>query len=189
MNVFLDFEASSLSDKSHPIEVAWIFEDGRSESHLIAPAPTWDDWDDAAERIHGISRTTLSKDGAPHDMVARRMLDQLSHHDLFASAPSWDGKWLSLLLRTAGLPRHALRLKDTDVALRESATRILRDAVPPDRLEPVTTDLIAWATATKQAMPEHRALADAAEERAVWQRLEERARGIASGWAFGRTGP
>jgi len=188
MNVFLDFEASSLSDKSHPIEVAWIFEDGRSESHLIAPAPTWDDWDEAAERIHGISRTTLQSEGAPHDMVARRMLEQLSGHDLFASAPSWDGKWLSLLLRTAGLSRHALRLKDTDVALRESAMRILSDVVPPDRLEPLTTDLIAWATATKQATPEHRALADAAEERAVWQRLEERARAIASGQASDRAG-
>ena len=39
MNVFLDFEASSLSDHSYPIEIAWVFEDGRSQSHMIAPAP------------------------------------------------------------------------------------------------------------------------------------------------------
>ena len=40
-------------------------------------------------------------------------------HDLLASAPSWDGKWLSALLRAAGLPRHSLRLRDSDEAMRE----------------------------------------------------------------------
>lgn len=34
---FPGFEASSLSDRSYPIEVAWVFQDGRSEDHLIAP--------------------------------------------------------------------------------------------------------------------------------------------------------
>lgn len=49
MLVFLDFEASSLSKQSYPIEVAWVFEDGRSEEYLIRPAPIWTDWDSAAE--------------------------------------------------------------------------------------------------------------------------------------------
>ena len=39
MLVFLDFEASSLGKRSYPIEVGWVFEDGRSEAHLIRPAP------------------------------------------------------------------------------------------------------------------------------------------------------
>ena len=39
MLVFLDFEASSLAKRGYPIEVAWVFEDGRAESHLIRPAP------------------------------------------------------------------------------------------------------------------------------------------------------
>ena len=51
MIVFLDFEASSLSDDSYPIEVGWVFEDGRTEAHLIRPAPAWTDWDPAAEAI------------------------------------------------------------------------------------------------------------------------------------------
>jgi hypothetical protein len=38
MRTFLDFEASSLSDESYPVEVAWVFEDGHAESHLIRPA-------------------------------------------------------------------------------------------------------------------------------------------------------
>jgi hypothetical protein len=100
--VFLDFEASSLAKRGYPIEVAWVFEDGTSKSHLIHPAPGWDDWDEEAEAIHGIARETLMRDGTPHGVVARRMVGQLTDHDLLASAPSWDGKWLSALLRSAG---------------------------------------------------------------------------------------
>jgi len=179
MDVFLDFEASSLADRSYPIEVAWVFEDGRSESHLIAPAPDWTDWNPDAERIHGIAREILVREGVAHDVVAARMVEQLTGHSLFASAPSWDGKWLSALLRAAGLPRHMLRLKDTDVALRETAEPILRSVVPPDRLEAIVKDLMAQANATKDNTPAHRALADAREERSVWHRLRDAATALA----------
>jgi hypothetical protein len=77
MKVFLDSEASSLSDRSYPIEVAWVFQDERSEQHLIAPAPASNEWDDAAEVIHDISRATLAAGGKPHDMVANRMVEAL----------------------------------------------------------------------------------------------------------------
>ncbi|MDY0957258.1 transcriptional regulator [Sphingomonas sp. CFBP8993] len=179
MNVFLDFEASSLDDRSYPIEVAWVFEDERSESHLIAPAPDWTDWNPDAERIHGIAREILVREGVAHDVVAARMVEQLTGHSLFASAPSWDGKWLSALLRAAGLPRHTLRLKDTDIALRETAEGILRGVVPQDRLEAIVNDLMARANATKDNAPAHRALADAREERSVWQRLRDAATALA----------
>ena len=84
MLVFLDFEASSLAKKSYPIEVAWVFEDGRDESHLIRPPLRWDDWDAEAEAIHHIPRATLEAEGTPHDIVARRMVEVLSGHALFA---------------------------------------------------------------------------------------------------------
>ena len=109
MFVFLDFEASSLTKLSNPIEVAWVFEKGTSESHLIRPATQWTDCDEKADAADHILRETLETEGTPHDEVARRMVDQLSDHILFASAPSWDGKWLSALLHAAKLPRHALR--------------------------------------------------------------------------------
>ena len=135
MKVFLDFEASSLSDRSYPIEIAWVFQDGRSESHLIAPAPGWVDWDEAAEAIHGIAQATLVSDGEPHEVVAHRLVEALTGFDLFASAPSWDGKWLSSLLRAAALPRQLLRLRDTDEALRETAMEILRPVLSAARLD------------------------------------------------------
>src|SRR3546814_10143957 len=86
----------SLSKASYPIEVAWVFEDGRSESHLIRPAEQWSDWRADAEEIHHISQSRLQAEGTPYEQVALRMVSELSGHELFSSAPSWDGKWLSL---------------------------------------------------------------------------------------------
>nr|WP_183982459.1 transcriptional regulator [Sphingomonas jinjuensis] len=185
MKVFLDFEASSLSDHSFPVEVAWVFQDGRSESHLIRPAPDWTDWDAEAEAIHGLSRDMLATDGEPHEVVASRMVEALADHELFASAPSWDGKWLSALLRGAGLPRHALRLRDTDEAMRATATEILQGVVPGARLDVEVHALVAQANAGKQADPAHRALADAQEEYATWCRLRQAARELAGRGADG----
>jgi hypothetical protein len=167
MLVFLDFEASSLAKLSYPIEVAWVFEDGREESHLIRPAAQWTDWDAAAEAIHHIPRAALEAEGSPYDVVARRMIETLTGHDLFASAPSWDGKWLSALLRAAKLPRHALRLRDTEEAQRDTATAILRDAVPAELLGRAVAEVVTLAEVRDREVPAHRALADARDE---WER-------------------
>src|SRR3569623_3275924 len=120
MLAFLDFEASSLADRSYPIEVGWVFADGAGESHLIRPAPEWTDWSEEAQAIHGIDRAELLAKGTSHEEVAHRMVDVLTGHPLCASAPSWDGKWLSALLRAAGLTRNALRMRKTDEELAET---------------------------------------------------------------------
>ena len=178
MKVFLDFEASSLADRSHPIEVAWVFQNGRSESHLIVPAPNWTDWDDKAEAIHHITREMLATEGEPHDQVARRMIEALTGHDLFASAPSWDGKWLSALLRAAGIPRHALRLRETDAALRETAAEMLGPHIAGPRLDIAVHNLVAKAGAGGNEPPAHRALADAVAEYEKWVRTRDAARAL-----------
>jgi hypothetical protein len=176
MLVFLDFEASSLARHSYPIEVAWVFEDGTSEAHLIRPAPGWDDWDAAAEAIHRIPRETLLAEGVAHDVVARRMVERLTGHDLTASAPSWDGKWLSTLLRAASLPRHSLRLRDTDDVQREAARAILREMVPTDQLNTTVESIRIHAIAARSGqVTAHRALADAIEERERWYAVREAA--------------
>lgn len=173
MRVFLDFEASSLGKNGYPIEVAWMFEDGVSESHLIRPAPQWRDWDTAAEAVHGIGRERLEQEGEDHERVAARMMDYLSGHRLYASAPSWDGKWLSALLRAAGLPRHSLRLADTEEAQRESAAEVLRPVVAADRLDAVIDDILVRARVADRQPPAHRALADAQQELRRWQKVGE----------------
>lgn len=168
--VFLDFEASSLGKHGFPVQVGWVFEDGEAEEHLIAPAPEWEEWSDEAEAIHGFSRERLRRDGEPHETVARRMVAVLSGHDLFASAPSWDGQWLSRLLRAAGLPRHALRLRDTDEALAAVVAETLAAGGIPNEEQETLASLVIAATraAGEQAgPPEHTALADARRERQV----------------------
>jgi hypothetical protein len=52
------------------------------------PALAWNDWDDVAEAVHGISRAMLQAEGKPHEEVANRKVEALTGHDLFASAPS-----------------------------------------------------------------------------------------------------
>lgn len=172
MIVFLDFEASSLSDDSYPIEVAWAAEDGSTEQHLIRPAPAWTDWSPAAERVHGINRETLLAEGEPHDEVARRTFETLSPHEVFVTAPSWDGKWMSVLLRSAGLPRHALRLKDADEAHLRAAEMGIGSALPDGEATAAALWLIAEAR--RQALsgpPAHRALPDAEAELSLWREV------------------
>jgi hypothetical protein len=172
MIVFLDFEASSLGKRSFPIEVGWVMEDGREESHLIRPAPGWDDWTEEAERIHGIPLARLRGEGTPHDVVAHRMVEELSGHALHASAPSWDGKWLSALLRAAALPRHALRLRDTEDAQREAALAILGAG----RTAEAEAIIAAVRDETERdGPPAHRALDDARSELERWREVRRRA--------------
>jgi hypothetical protein len=169
MIVFLDFEASSLARHSYPIEVAWVFEDSRCETHLIRPAPNWTDWDEQAEAIHHIPLERLKQEGMAHDALARHMVTELSGHDLTATAPSWDGKWLSALLRAAGLPRHSLRLRDTEEVQRETARAILEGCMAPDAVAAEVERLIADAAAGREHdPPAHRALADARAEHERW---------------------
>jgi hypothetical protein len=169
MRAFIDFEASSLGRRGYPIEVAWVFESGNSESFLIAPIEAWIDWDPAAEAIHGISRAQLSREGVSTDIVARRLVEALDGHDVFASAPSWDGKWLSALLRSADLPRHAIRVFDTDAALMELAAALLAPVLTSSEIHRATRKILADAESHFAGRrPAHRALPDAQLERERW---------------------
>ncbi|MBV9749507.1 MAG: transcriptional regulator, partial [Acetobacteraceae bacterium] len=123
------------------------------------------------------SRDRLLREGEAVETVARRMMDALSGHALYASAPSWDGQWLSRLLRAAGLPRHALRLGDTEEAQRLVARAVLETAglraeVGPGLLE---ESLGAARRAAEGAgRPAHRALDDARRELHLWRDVRRR---------------
>ena len=163
MAIFLDFEASSLSKASYPIEVGWVRPDGSGEALLIRPAPDWTDWDWEAERLHRLSRTRLFNEGLPVRQVADRLIALFAEDRVFASAPSWDGHWLSMLLRAAGEPRHLLRLEPTSTAFAEAARA--SGAVP------LATEIMALRARLNPEPVIHRALADARREHAVWQAL------------------
>ncbi|SDB21995.1 3'-5' exonuclease [Belnapia rosea] len=184
MIIFLDFEASSLGKGGFPIEVGWAAEDGTEEGHLIRPVPGWEEWSSEAEGIHGISLDRLMREGEPHDAVARRMVETLTGHDLFASAPSWDGQWLSKLLQAAGLPRHALRLRDTDEAQRDAVLAVLeRSGVPVGARRDILDGILEPARlAAKAGAPAHRALEDARGELRLWRDVVRQAEGVAGRW-------
>lgn len=168
MRAFLDFEASSLADASYPIEVGWVFESGESETHLIRPAPGWTDWDRDAADLHGLTRERLEAEGEPHDVIARRVLEALAPHEVYVSAPSWDGKWLSVLLRAAGLPRHAMRFRPTAEAHKAAVAEGLRR-------DPTAEELETIVAAARRRLPadlvNHRAAADAERELRLWREV------------------
>ncbi len=175
---FLDFEASSLGKHGYPIEVAWVFGNGGEEGYLIQPASSWTDWNAKAESIHGISRDQLRTEGLQVEEVARRMVSVLTGCALYATAPSWDGKWLSKLLRAAGLPRHALRLEDTEVAQRRVMRETLRAAAVPTELHNAIMQDILQKSQQKDdeiGPAVHRALADARREQRLWLDIRARA--------------
>jgi hypothetical protein len=166
MKIFLDFEASSLSKESYPIELGWVGEDGEGGAWLIRPAPGWVEWDADAARIHGISRDVLLREGTDHAEVCSELIGLAQGNVLHASAPSWDGHWLSMLLRAAGRPRHLLRLRGSDEAFAEAAKARWPDG-----------DSAAIVKAAKERAervpPGHRALADARREWEIWRSIRD----------------
>ena len=118
------------------------------------------------------------------------MVDALSEHALYASAPSWDGQWLSKLLRAAGLPRHALRLRDTEEAQRLVGIDALRRTGVPEADWPSLLDeILGSARRAKEAgPPAHRALDDARQELRLWRDVRRRAEAACDHLAEGRPG-
>ncbi|AFO92729.1 hypothetical protein D1822_15125 [Phaeobacter inhibens] len=102
----LDFEASSLSEASWPIEigVSWL-KDGELQtwSSLIQPAPDWEisDWSTHSAAVHGISiKTLFSAPTAPAAVHA--LFDNLTGKVLVSDAPEFEARWLSRLLNATG---------------------------------------------------------------------------------------
>lgn len=180
MLAFVDFQASSLHRQSHPIEVAWVFEDGRSESWLIRPAPNWIDWDPAAEAVHAISRADLAERGHAYRLVAARMIDQLGGHDLVASAPVRAGRWAAMLLHAGGFARHNLRLRDSEEVQRAAAAHALAGLLSFDEREAAIDRLMRDTDACRRRpSPLNRALPDAEQQRACWLAMRAAAQDVA----------
>jgi hypothetical protein len=182
--VFIDFEATSLGRHGVPIEVGWVAEDGVGEGCLIRPAPGWTDWSDEAAAVHGITREDLERDGEDHAEVARRLLVSVGDQPVYASAPSWDGQWLSRLLRAAGLPRHALRLRHVSEARAEAALAGFAAAgIAPELRADLAVGIVAEVLRRVEAAgpPRHRALDDARRELLIWREIGRDAALVAGG--------
>jgi hypothetical protein len=116
---FMDFEASSLSFKSYPIEIAWNLSDTRIETHLISPAGVeeWTEWDAAAEKLHGISRKKLLDEGESPEIICRQLNEQLAGKHAYTDSPRFDGMWLGRLFSACDVEEPLFAIKHIDELL------------------------------------------------------------------------
>lgn len=107
-NVFpypiIDIEASGLQSHSHPIEVAVVTADNRRYEALLRPLPEWTHWDEEAERLHGISRERLEKEGTDIRLVCAKLNDLCWRQTLYSDCWTYDSRWLHFLFAAAGMP-------------------------------------------------------------------------------------
>lgn len=182
---FIDLEASSLAVDGYPIEVAWVFEDGSGETHLIQPEPTWTDWSTSAEAVHGIAHSTLLREGRPAAEVAVRAAACLGQLTVFSDARHADQRWLDRLTKTAGLPRVA-RLRSFNEALRTAREPLWRMVAPVGSPERATSEAAYWTVAREilaaalseelaRARVRHRALEDARSLWRIWNAVRRKA--------------
>jgi hypothetical protein len=110
----IDFEASSLSEKSYPIEVAWGNSQASIKSRLINPKniPNWVEWDHSSEAIHGIKRDELLKLGISPNVVAKEMVKDLSGKLVLADGGSHDVKWKNRLLAVTKYKEDIITITD-----------------------------------------------------------------------------
>ncbi|MDH5653851.1 MAG: hypothetical protein OEZ39_18460 [Gammaproteobacteria bacterium] len=111
---FIDFEASSLSHDSWPIEIAWGSNTDNITSCLISPAavPAWTDWSVVAQEVHGIPRHELLNKGLPPAEVCEKVYAGLNNKIVYSDAPRFDGYWLYTLFEGGQLPQPQFQIRD-----------------------------------------------------------------------------
>jgi hypothetical protein len=143
---FIDVEASGLGRGSYPIEVGVVTATGSMYCSLVLPLPEWTHWDEAAERVHGITRPVLALHGRPAGDVARALNALMAQQTVYSDAWGNDMAWLALLFDAAELP----------MRFRIESSRRLLDETQMERWHP-TKD----AVTTELALARHRASSDA----------------------------
>ena len=99
--IIIDVEASGFGRGSYPIEVGLVLPDGTPHCFLIAPERAWTGWDPEAEKVHGISRETLTAYGRPVPEVAWRLNALLDGKTVYSDAWSFDMSWMGKLYEAA----------------------------------------------------------------------------------------
>jgi len=101
----IDVEASGFGAGSYPIEVGFVLPTGRAVCTLIRPEPDWTHWDEAAERLHGITRQAAMQHGLPAAKVAELLNRELAGRTVYSDAWSHDYSWLGRLFDAADRPQ------------------------------------------------------------------------------------
>jgi hypothetical protein len=99
----LDIEASGFGRSSYPIEVGYVLPDGRAACMLVRPADDWTHWDAGAEKVHGITRSTLAAHGRDAREVALALNSDLAGLTVYCDGWAHDYTWLAALFEEAGM--------------------------------------------------------------------------------------
>jgi hypothetical protein len=162
---FIDLEASSLGSASFPTEIGWavVREDGSIDSGacLIRPTARWmvhsNAWSAASERLTGITKELLDREGsAPRDAI-RRFLETVGNRELFSDEPDYDNHWLNMLADAAGIALGSRSISDVKLLMAVGAASLIHplldDGTPRHRAE---TDARRLARAVLSAASETR---------------------------------
>lgn len=116
---FLDFEASSLSWDSYPIEIAWGSSTKNIKSYLISPKSIkeWTDWNDEAQKLHGIERTMLLEKGIEPAIICNEFEQSVKGAEIYTDNPCWDAMWLYKLFFFSGRDIPPVDIKHFDELL------------------------------------------------------------------------
>lgn len=101
--IVLDVEASGFGRGSYPIEVGIALPNGDLHAWLIRPLPEWTHWNESAEKIHGISRAKLEREGLAPLVVAKTLNHLLQGKTVYTDGWGVDRPWLALLFNDVGL--------------------------------------------------------------------------------------
>lgn len=109
--VFIDFEASSLSPKSWPIEVGIAWLEGRRveiRSKLISPHSRWDldDWSEVSAAVHNIPLSDL-ENAESSEEIALWLIETVGDQTLVSDVPEFDQRWFDRLMGTIEEAPHA----------------------------------------------------------------------------------
>jgi hypothetical protein len=126
---------------------------------LVRPAPEWNHWDPAAEKLHRIRRADLLEYGLPTAAVADELNRHLCGRTLYTDAWGHDYSWLAMLYDAAGRAP-AFRL--------ESLRSLLAEG-----------EVARWSALKEQVaivlgLPRHRACADSLLLQATFRKLRAR---------------
>jgi len=165
--LWLDIEASGLANDSYPIEVGWCDFSGKTGHVLIAPCPDWTHWDDNAEHLHGISRSTLNTEGHSVTEAAQIVALAVADKVVFSDSPLFDARWLYKLFFAAGWSDVPCHLEDADDLLlnivkngRLGMIDKIEIEITAQKIAPIThraaDDAMFWATLTRLALERQR---------------------------------
>lgn len=173
--VFVDCEASSLNSGSFITELGWAVVRGHERrihtgACLIRPLAKWlrvsNAWDPVSERLTGITKDMLEREGiSPADAIIR-FLSEVGNSDLFSDEPSFDQFWVEQLFEAAGVDLGGRKLGD--------AKKLIADTTAPHR-DSKAALAEAEKVASLQVATRHRAEPDARRMAIVYSWLIDHA--------------